>query len=98
MSLLEVRDLHTYFKTRAGEVRAVDGVSFDVEVGEMLGIVGESGCGKSVTVLSIMGLVQPPGRVVEGSAVFQGRDLTKLKGRDLEDIRGRDIGSGAISA
>ena len=92
MALLEVRDLHTFFRTRAGEVRAVDGVSFDVEAGEMLGIVGESGCGKSVTVLSLTGLVQPPGRVVEGSAVFQGRDLTKLKGRELEDIRGRDIG------
>jgi oligopeptide/dipeptide ABC transporter ATP-binding protein len=92
VSLLEVRDLHTFFRTRAGEVRAVDGVSFDVEAGEMLGIVGESGCGKSVTVLSLTGLVQPPGRVVEGSAVFQGRDLTKLKGRELEDIRGRDIG------
>ena len=92
MALLEVRDLHTYFRTRAGEVRAVDGVSFDVEVGEMLGIVGESGCGKSVTVLSIMGLVQAPGRVVQGSALFQGRDLVKLKGREMEDIRGRDIG------
>jgi oligopeptide/dipeptide ABC transporter ATP-binding protein len=92
MALLEVRDLHTYFKTRAGEVRAVDGVSFDVEVGEMLGIVGESGCGKSVTVLSLMGLVQHPGRVVQGSAMFAGRDLTKLKGKDMEDIRGRDIG------
>ncbi|HEV3479815.1 MAG TPA: ABC transporter ATP-binding protein [Gaiellaceae bacterium] len=92
MALLEVRDLHTYFKTRAGEVRAVDGVSFNVDVGEMLGIVGESGCGKSVTVLSIMGLVQPPGRVVEGSVMFQGRDLTKLKGKEVEDIRGRDIG------
>ena len=92
MALLEVRDLHTYFRTRAGEVRAVDGVSFDVEVGEMLGIVGESGCGKSVTVLSIMGLVQAPGRVVQGSALFQGRDLVKLKGREMENIRGRDIG------
>ena len=92
MALLEVRDLHTYFKTRAGEVRAVDGVSFNVEAGEMLGIVGESGCGKSVTVLSLMGLIQPPGRVVEGSAMFQGRDLTKLKGKEMEDIRGRDIG------
>ena len=92
MALLEVRDLHTYFRTRAGEVRAVDGVSFDVEAGEMLGIVGESGCGKSVTVLSLMGLVQPPGRVTKGSAHFQGRDLTKLKGRELEDVRGRDIG------
>jgi oligopeptide/dipeptide ABC transporter ATP-binding protein len=92
MALLEVRDLHTYFKTRAGEVRAVDGVSFNVEAGEMLGIVGESGCGKSVTVLSLMGLIQPPGRVVEGSAMFQGRDLTKLKGKEMEDIRGREIG------
>jgi oligopeptide/dipeptide ABC transporter ATP-binding protein len=92
MPLLEVKDLHTYFKTRAGEVRAVDGVSFNVEVGEMLGIVGESGCGKSVTVLSLMGLVQPPGRVVEGSAIFQGRDLVKLGGRAMEDIRGKEIG------
>ncbi len=92
MPLLEVSDLHTYFKTREGEVRAVDGVSLMLEAGMMLGIVGESGCGKSVTVLSIMGLVQPPGRVVEGSAIFQGRDLLKLKGRALEDIRGRDIG------
>jgi oligopeptide/dipeptide ABC transporter ATP-binding protein len=92
MSLLEVRDLHTYFKTRAGEVRAVDGISFDVEVGEMLGIVGESGCGKSVTVLSVMGLVQHPGRVVNGSAMFQGRDLTQLSNKELEDVRGREIG------
>ena len=92
MALLEVKDLHTYFRTRAGEVRAVDGVSFKVEVGEMLGIVGESGCGKSVTVLSLMGLVQPPGRVVEGSAFFQGRDLVKLGGREMEDIRGKEIG------
>jgi oligopeptide transport system ATP-binding protein len=92
MALLEVRDLHTYFKTRAGEVRAVDGVTFNVESGQMLGIVGESGCGKSVTVLSIMGLIQPPGRVVKGSAVFMDRDLTKLKGKQMEDIRGRDIG------
>jgi oligopeptide/dipeptide ABC transporter ATP-binding protein len=92
MALLEVRDLHTFFRTRAGEVRAVDGVSFNVEVGEMLGIVGESGCGKSVTVLSLMGLVQPPGRVVSGSAMFQGRDLVKLGGREMEDIRGREIG------
>jgi oligopeptide/dipeptide ABC transporter ATP-binding protein len=92
MSLLEVNDLHTFFRTRAGEVRAVDGVSFKVEVGEMLGIVGESGCGKSVTVLSLMGLVQAPGRVVSGSAMFQGKDLVKLKGREMEDIRGREIG------
>src|SRR5919106_4956889 len=92
MALLEVRDLHTYFKTRAGEVRAVDGVSFDVEVGEMLGIVGESGCGKSVTVLSIMGLVQSPGPVVSGSVRFDGQELTTMKSRQLEDLRGYKIG------
>jgi len=92
MALLEVSDLKTYFKTREGEVHAVDGVSFTLEAGKMLGIVGESGCGKSVTVLSIMGLVQPPGRVVEGTAFFQGRDLLKLKGRELEDVRGDEIG------
>jgi len=92
MALLEVSDLKTYFKTREGEVHAVDGVSFTLEAGKMLGIVGESGCGKSVTVLSILGLVQPPGRVVGGTAFFQGRDLLKLKGRELEDIRGDDIG------
>ena len=63
MALLEVNDLRTYFKTRAGEVHAVDGVSFQLESGKTLGIVGESGCGKSVTAFSIMGLVLPPGRV-----------------------------------
>jgi oligopeptide/dipeptide ABC transporter ATP-binding protein len=92
MALLEVKDLHTFFKTRAGEVRAVDGISFDVEAGKMLGIVGESGCGKSVTMLSLMGLVQPPGRVVEGTAMFQGRDLLKLSQKQLEDVRGHQIG------
>jgi oligopeptide/dipeptide ABC transporter ATP-binding protein len=92
MALLEVNDLHTYFKTRAGEVRAVDGISFDVEAGTMLGIVGESGCGKSVTMLSLMGLVLPPGRVVQGSAMFQGRDLLKLSQKQLEDVRGHEIG------
>ena len=92
MALLEVNDLHTYFKTRAGEVRAVDGISFEVEAGTMLGIVGESGCGKSVTMLSLMGLVLPPGRVVQGSAMFQGRDLLKLSQKQLEDVRGHEIG------
>jgi oligopeptide/dipeptide ABC transporter ATP-binding protein len=92
MPLLAVNNLHTFFKTREGEVRAVDGVSFSVERGTMLGIVGESGCGKSVTMLSIMGLIELPGRVVDGTAVFQGRDLLKLKGSDLEDVRGKEIG------
>jgi oligopeptide transport system ATP-binding protein len=92
MPLLAVNNLHTYFKTREGEVRAVDGVSLSLERGTMLGIVGESGCGKSVTMLSIMGLIQLPGRVVDGSAVFQGRDLLKLKQSQLEDVRGKEIG------
>ncbi len=92
MALLEVDDLKTYFKTREGEVHAVDGVSFSLERGKTLGIVGESGCGKSVTALSIMGLVPGPGRVVSGSVVFDGRSMLDRKQRELEDIRGRDIG------
>jgi oligopeptide/dipeptide ABC transporter ATP-binding protein len=91
MALLEVDDLRTYFKTRAGEVHAVDGVSFSVERGKTLGIVGESGCGKSVTALSIMGLLPPSGRIVNGSIRFEGRELTTMSQRELEDIRGRQI-------
>jgi oligopeptide transport system ATP-binding protein len=93
MALLEVKDLRTYFHTREGVVGAVDGVSFEVDTGETLGIVGESGCGKSVTALSIMGLLPtPPARIEEGSVVFEGRDLTTLPERRLEDIRGAEIG------
>ena len=91
MALLEVEDLRTYFKTREGEVHAVDGVSFEVEEGGVLGIVGESGCGKSVTSLSIMGLVQSPGRVVSGSIRFEGRELTTMHDKELEDVRGKQI-------
>jgi oligopeptide/dipeptide ABC transporter ATP-binding protein len=91
MALLEVEDLRTYFKTRAGEVHAVDGVSFAVERGKTLGIVGESGCGKSVTALSIMGLLPPSGRIVSGSIRFEGRELTTMSERELEDVRGRQI-------
>jgi oligopeptide/dipeptide ABC transporter ATP-binding protein len=92
MALLEVDDLATHFFTREGVVRAVDGVSFAVEKGETLGIVGESGCGKSVTALSIMGLIpKPPAKIVSGSVMFEGRDLTKLSERRLEDVRGREI-------
>jgi peptide/nickel transport system ATP-binding protein len=73
-------------------VRAVDGVSFAVEKGKTLGIVGESGCGKSVTALSIMGLIpKPPAKIVSGEVLFEGRDLTKLSERQLEDVRGREI-------
>jgi oligopeptide/dipeptide ABC transporter ATP-binding protein len=90
--LLDVDNLYTHFFTREGVVRAVDGVSFTVEAGKTLGIVGESGCGKSVTALSIMGLIpRPPARIVEGTVTFQGRDLTALSERELEDIRGREM-------
>ena len=92
MALLEVDDLRTHFFTRDGVVRAVDGVSFAVETGETLGIVGESGCGKSVTALSIMGLLpQPPARIVGGSIRFEGRELTSSPSSELEDVRGREI-------
>ncbi len=91
MALLEVKDLRTVFRTREGEVHAVDGVSFALERGQTLGIVGESGCGKSVTASSIMGIVQPPGKVVEGSVMFDGRELIGRKESELENIRGREI-------
>ena len=93
MALLEVKDLRTYFHTREGVVRAVDGVSFEVDIGRTLGIVGESGCGKSVTALSIMGLLPtPPARIEGGSVTFDGHELTTLPERRLEDIRGDEIG------
>jgi len=92
MPLLEVNDLHTHFFTREGVVRAVDGISFSLEKGKTLGIVGESGCGKSVTALSIMGLIpKPPAKIVSGSVIYDGQDLTKLPERKLEDVRGREI-------
>ena len=92
VALLEVDDLRTHFFTREGTVRAVDGISFAVEKGKTLGIVGESGCGKSVTALSIMGLIpKPPAKIVSGSVLFEGRDLTKLSEHELEDVRGREI-------
>jgi oligopeptide transport system ATP-binding protein len=89
--LLEVRDLHSAFPTRDGTVKAVDGVSFHLDAGETLGIVGESGCGKSVTVLSIMRLLQPPGRIDSGEVLFRGRDLTRVSSSEMEEIRGAQI-------
>ncbi len=91
MALLEVRDLRTTFATDDGEFAAVDGVSFDVDAGRTLAIVGESGCGKSVTSLSIMGLVAPPGRIAGGSIRFEGRELVGLSARELQDLRGNGI-------
>ena len=89
--LLTVTDLRTYFDTKAGLVRAVDGVSFHIDKGEMLGIVGESGCGKSITALSIMRLVSPPGRIEGGSILFREEELTGLPEERLRKIRGNDI-------
>ena len=90
--LLEIEGLKTHFFTRDGVVRAVDGVSFSIAPGETLAVVGESGCGKSVTSLSILRLIaSPPGRIVEGSIRFQGQDLLALSERGMRDIRGNEI-------
>jgi oligopeptide/dipeptide ABC transporter ATP-binding protein len=89
--MLEVRGLKTYFYTEAGVVKAVDGVDFHVDRGEVLGIVGESGCGKSVTSFSIMRLLSQPGRIVAGEVIFDGRDLLKLSDDAMVSIRGNRI-------
>jgi oligopeptide/dipeptide ABC transporter ATP-binding protein len=90
--LLRVQNLRTHFFTHEGTVRAVDGVSFAIKKGETLGLVGESGCGKSVTALSIMRLIpSPPGRILDGSVIFEGNDLLSLSERQMREIRGRKI-------
>ena len=89
--LLEVRNLKTYFYTEDGLVRAVDGVNFEVYPGEVLGLVGESGCGKSVTSLSIMRLIAPPGKVTEGEILLNGVDLLKLSEEEMIKVRGNRI-------
>ena len=90
--VLDVQDLRTYFRTRWGTVKAVDGVSFTLDRGETLGIVGESGCGKSVTMLSLMRLIPiPPGREVGGKIILDGEDLLQLTEKEMTDIRGRKI-------
>jgi peptide/nickel transport system ATP-binding protein len=91
MALLEVRDLRTSFLLEGGEARAVDGVSFSIEAGRVLGLVGESGCGKSVTALSLMRLVPPPGRIVGGTVRFEGRDLLPLPEREMRAVRGAGL-------
>ncbi|MBQ7487952.1 MAG: ABC transporter ATP-binding protein [Clostridia bacterium] len=91
-NILEVRDLCMSFFNSHGELPAVNHVSFEVEKGKTLGIVGESGCGKSMTSLCVMGLFpQPPGKIINGSILFEGRDLTKLPPREMHQIRGKGI-------
>ncbi|AIY79660.1 ABC transporter family protein [Clostridium botulinum 202F] len=90
--LLEVKDLKTSFQTNVGEVHAVRGVSFYLDKGEALGIVGESGCGKSVTMMSIMRLLADNGKLAGGEIKFDGRDLSDIKESEMESIRGNDIG------
>src|SRR5439155_882209 len=87
----DVRDLRTSFFLEGGEARAVDGVSFALDAGRVLGLVGESGCGKSVTALSLMRLVPPPGRIVGGEVFFDGRDLLTLPERDMRAVRGAGL-------
>lgn len=91
MALLEVKNLKTYFFTKEGIVKAVDGNSFSLEKGEILGIVGESGAGKSITGFSILNLIDKPGKIVEGEIIFEGKDLTKLNEEAFEKIRGKEI-------
>ncbi len=89
--LLEVQDLRTYFYTDDGIVRAVDGISYQVRQGEVFGLVGESGCGKSVSALSLLRLIDPPGRIVEGGITFRGQHLEALSERQMTDLRGSQI-------
>ncbi|MFQ5848981.1 MAG: ABC transporter ATP-binding protein [Candidatus Binatia bacterium] len=90
--LIQVKNLRTSFFTSDGDLRAVDGVSFEIEEGKTMGLVGESGCGKSVTALSVMRLIpSPPGKVVDGEVLFRGQDLLKLNGEAMRRIRGNEI-------
>ena len=88
---LEVRNLRTHFFTRAGTLPAVDDVSFTLERGKILGLVGESGSGKSVTGFSLLGLIDPPGEVVDGEVKFKGNDLRKLSEEQMRQLRGNRI-------
>ena len=89
--VLDIRDLKSHFFTAKGEVPAVDGVSIEVPAGKIIGIVGESGCGKSMTAMSVMGLLRYPGKVVGGSITLEGRDITHLSPRELAKVRGNEI-------
>src|SRR2546423_5783662 len=89
--LLEVKDLKVSFRTEDGLVRAVDGISFSVDEGEVLGIVGESGSGKSVTMMSVMRLINDPNMIFAGEVLYKGRELTTLSKAEMQEIRGGEI-------
>ena len=89
--LLDVRNLQTHFFTKKGTVRAVDGVDFQIRPGETVGLVGESGCGKTMTALSIMGLAPPPGRIVQGEIFYRGLEISRMGKRELREVRGNEI-------
>jgi len=91
MALLEVKGLKAHFFMRRGVVRAVDDISFSIDRGETLGLVGESGCGKSTTALALLGLIRPPGRIVGGSITFDGVDLVSLSEREMRKYRGKHL-------
>ena len=90
-TLLQLEDLHTQFFTSRGVVHAVDGVSLHIDAGETLGVVGESGCGKTITALSVLRLVPEPGRITSGKILFRGRDVTKMDDEEIRDFRGNDV-------
>ena len=90
---LNVRNLRTHFYTSAGVVKSVDGVSFQLEKGKTLGLVGESGCGKSVTAMSILRLIDPPGRIVAGEVLLNGVDLLQLTAREMRDRKSTRLNS-----
>ena len=91
MALLEIKNLHTYFKTKKGIVKAVNDVSYSVEAGRTMGVVGESGSGKSVSAMSILNLLDGNGYIAEGEILFDGRDMTKLSMEEMYKVRGNDI-------
>ncbi len=92
MQLLSVSDLHTYFFSNGTITKAVDGVDFEIDKGEVFGLVGESGCGKTMTALSIMRLIPSPGRIVRGGILFEGKDLVQLTSSEMQQVRGNKIG------
>jgi len=101
MSLLQVDGVKTYFLTKKGAVKAVDGVSFNVAEEEVFGLAGESGCGKTTTALSIMKLVPPPGQIIDGKIIFDGKDIVQMSENEMRDIRWKGISivfQGAMNA